>query len=109
LARYDVYPIGSSQGQVSVGGRNWELWYGYNGAMQVYSFVATSTITNYNGNIKDFFNWLASNRNYPANNQYLISMCLPFPFPEARLEKQKEEHTYTHHPQVRNKDQTVQR
>ncbi|KAK5994754.1 Endoglucanase cel12A [Cladobotryum mycophilum] len=69
----NIGPIGSSQGTVNVGGQNWELFYGYNGAMQVYSFVAPNPIDNFNNDVKNFYNWLASNRGYPINNQYLLS------------------------------------
>ncbi|KAK5993532.1 Endoglucanase-1 [Cladobotryum mycophilum] len=74
LARYGgVGPIGSSQGHVNIGGLDWELFYGYNGAMQVYSFVAPSPRNNWNGDVKNFYNWLGQNRGYPVNNQYLLS------------------------------------
>jgi xyloglucan-specific endo-beta-1,4-glucanase len=71
-----VQPIGSNQGNVNVGGRNWELWYGLNGNMKVFSFVASSPVTSYNGNLKDFFNYMANNRGFPASSQYLISKFL---------------------------------
>ncbi|KAK1756985.1 endoglucanase [Echria macrotheca] len=74
LARYGgVQPIGSSTGMVTVGGRTWELWTGYNGAMRVYSFVSPSgPIKSWSGNVKDFFNYLQSNQGYPASQQNLI-------------------------------------
>lgn len=75
LGRYgNVGPIGSSQGQVTVDGRSWELFYGLNGAMKVYSFVASSPINTYKGNVKNFFTYLASSKSYPASTQYLTSM-----------------------------------
>jgi xyloglucan-specific endo-beta-1,4-glucanase len=74
LGRFgNVYPIGTSQGNFNIGNRTWELWEGYNGKMKVYSFIAPSPINNYTGNMKDFFNWLASNKGYPASSQNLIS------------------------------------
>jgi xyloglucan-specific endo-beta-1,4-glucanase len=74
LGRFgNVYPIGTSQGTVNVGGRSWELWYGLNGAMKVYTFTPPSPINNYNGNMKDFFTYLTNNKGYPASTQYLIS------------------------------------
>ena len=69
-----MQPIGSNQGNVNIGGRNWELWYGLNGNMKVFSFVASSPVTSYNGNLKDFFNYMANNKGFPASSQYLISM-----------------------------------
>ncbi|KAL7934597.1 endo-1,4-beta-glucanase [Trichoderma chlorosporum] len=74
LAKYgDISPIGSAQGTVTVGGQSWTLWYGSNGSQQTYSFVATSTITNFNGDVKNFFNYLQQNKGFPATSQYLLS------------------------------------
>ncbi len=79
----DVVPHGSLKGSVSVGGRSWNFYVDTNGAMKVYKFVATSNIDSYNGDPKDFFNYLASNEGYPADTQNLIGMstnCLaPLP------------------------------
>jgi xyloglucan-specific endo-beta-1,4-glucanase len=69
----NVYPIGSSQGTVTVGGRQWELFYGYNGSMQVYSFVAPQQLNSWSGDVKEFFTYLQYNKNYPADSQYLIT------------------------------------
>jgi xyloglucan-specific endo-beta-1,4-glucanase len=69
----DVYPIGNQIATVNIAGQQWNLYYGYNGSMQVYSFVAPSQRNSFNGNAKDFFNYLQSNRGYPANSQYLIT------------------------------------
>ncbi|RYP74925.1 hypothetical protein DL771_002709 [Monosporascus sp. 5C6A] len=75
LGRYgDVYPIGSSVGRVSVGGYNWELFTGYNGAMRVYSFVASSPVTGFNSDLKQFFNYLSSSQGFPASSQHLITL-----------------------------------
>jgi xyloglucan-specific endo-beta-1,4-glucanase len=74
LARYgNVYPIGSSVGSVSVAGRTWDLWAGYNGAMRVYSFVPPSgTIKSFNADVKEFFNYLERNQGFPSSQQNLI-------------------------------------
>lgn len=78
LARLgDVYPIGSSTGQVNVGGRNWDLWVGDNGAMKVFSFIAPSPITSYSGDLKNFYTYITNNQGFPASSQYLISMSQP--------------------------------
>jgi xyloglucan-specific endo-beta-1,4-glucanase len=58
---------------VNINGQSWNLYYGYNGSMQVYSFVAPNQLNSFSGNAKDFFTWLANNRGYPASSQYLIS------------------------------------
>lgn len=77
LGKYgDIGPIGSSQGTVNVGGSSWTLYYGYNGAMQVYSFVAPGNLTNWNGDVKNFYNYLQNNKGYPASSQYVLSMLL---------------------------------
>ncbi|EMD68649.1 glycoside hydrolase family 12 protein [Bipolaris sorokiniana ND90Pr] len=73
LARYDVYPIGSSQGMVTIAGRTWELFYGFNGAMKVYSFIAPSPIPHFTADVKDFFTYLTEKKNYPASTQNLIT------------------------------------
>ncbi|KAL2825855.1 concanavalin A-like lectin/glucanase domain-containing protein [Aspergillus pseudoustus] len=75
LARYgDVQPIGSQIATVNVGGRAWELWNGWNGAMNVYSFVAPSPLNNFSGDIKDFWNLLVNNYGFPGSSQYLINL-----------------------------------
>jgi xyloglucan-specific endo-beta-1,4-glucanase len=68
-----IYPIGSSVGQVNVGGRTWELFDGYNGAMHVYSFVASSSVNSWSGDLMDFFRYLTQSKGFPASKQYLIS------------------------------------
>lgn len=73
LGRYsNADPIGSSTGTVNVAGRDWELHAGNNGAMKVYSFVASGTLNSFSADVKDFFNYLESNENYPASSQNLI-------------------------------------
>lgn len=76
LARYGgVDPIGSVIDSANIGGVTWQLWYGGSG-QQTYSFVASSPINSWSGDIKEFWNYLAQNHNYPASSQYLIS---PYP------------------------------
>lgn len=41
--------------------------------MKVYSFIPPSPINYFDGNAKDFFNYLANNKGFPANSQNLIS------------------------------------
>ena len=69
----DVQPIGSSVGNVNVGGRSWNLWAGMNGSMKVFSFVASSTTTSWSGDVKAFFTYLQQSQNYPASTQNLLS------------------------------------
>ncbi|KAL5360659.1 concanavalin A-like lectin/glucanase domain-containing protein [Aspergillus floccosus] len=75
LGRYgDVAPIGSQVGTADVGGTTWELWNGMNGDMNVYSFVASSPITSFSTDIKDFFTHLTDSYSFPASSQYLINL-----------------------------------
>ncbi|KEY66234.1 hypothetical protein S7711_09260 [Stachybotrys chartarum IBT 7711] len=69
----NVYPIGNQVATVNVAGQQWNLYYGYNGAMQVYSFVSPWQLNYFSGNVKDFFTYLQYNRAYPADSQYLIT------------------------------------
>lgn len=77
LARYgNVYPIGSSIGSVTVAGKTWDLWTGYNGKMRVYSFIPPSgTIKSFTADVKEFFNYLEKNHQYPSSQQNLIGEC----------------------------------
>ncbi|KAK5657238.1 hypothetical protein OQA88_3297 [Cercophora sp. LCS_1] len=73
LARYgNVYPIGQSTGWVTVAGRTWELWIGYNGGMKVFSFLPPSPIKSFSADVKVFYNHLQNTQGYPAHSQNLI-------------------------------------
>jgi xyloglucan-specific endo-beta-1,4-glucanase len=46
-----------------------------NGSMKVFSFIAANLpATNFNADIKQFYNYLQSSQGFPASSQYLISM-----------------------------------
>lgn len=49
-----VNPVGSRTGSATVAGRDWEVWTGNNGANDVLSFVAPSTITSWSFDVMDF-------------------------------------------------------
>ncbi|KAI8625018.1 endoglucanase [Xylariaceae sp. FL1651] len=68
-----VYPIGSSQGYVTVAGQSWELFVGYNGATKVFSFVAPNEIATFESDIKPFFTYITNSQGFPASQQYLIT------------------------------------
>jgi len=75
LARYgSIQPIGSQIATATVGGQTWELWYGSNGSQQTYSFVASSPIESFNGDILQFFDYLTTSQGFPASSQYLINL-----------------------------------
>lgn len=74
LATYGtLQPIGSQIDTTTIGGISWDLWYGGSG-MQTYSFVATSTVNDFSGDVIQFWQYLADNHGYPADSQYLLSM-----------------------------------
>ncbi|KAI1264323.1 endoglucanase [Xylariaceae sp. FL1019] len=68
-----ITPIGSSTGTVTVDGNTFDLWYGYNGAMQVYSFLATTEITSFDSDVKQFYDHITDNNGFPASSQYLLT------------------------------------
>lgn len=81
LHRYGgIWPITSSPTgdpieQVTIGGRRWDLYFGYNGGMQVYSFLPSdgNPIHDFSGDVKEYFNYLTSRHSFPAHNQYMLS------------------------------------
>jgi xyloglucan-specific endo-beta-1,4-glucanase len=47
---------------VTIGGKSWKLFDGYNGSMRVFSFVASSSpVTSWSGDMKLFLTHLATN------------------------------------------------
>ncbi|KAH7381383.1 concanavalin A-like lectin/glucanase domain-containing protein [Phaeosphaeria sp. MPI-PUGE-AT-0046c] len=73
-----VWPIsqaGAPIAQVTISGYKFDLYFGYNGAMKVYSFVTTtpnSPYTSFNSDVKLFVDYLVQNQQYPASTQNLI-------------------------------------
>ncbi|KAF7712596.1 Endo-1,4-beta-D-glucanase [Penicillium ucsense] len=75
LGKYGpAQPIGQQIATANVDGRNWALWYGANGSQKTYSFVASSPINSYSGDIKHFFDYLTQHQGFPASSQYLIDV-----------------------------------
>ncbi|KXG50757.1 Glycoside hydrolase, family 12 [Penicillium griseofulvum] len=75
LAKYgEVQPIGSQIGTATVGGITWELWNGANGSQKTYSFVASSPITSWSGDVKEFFDYLTEKEKYPASTQNILTV-----------------------------------
>ncbi|KZL81565.1 glycosyl hydrolase family 12 [Colletotrichum incanum] len=79
LNRYGgIWPItesttGTPIAQVQLAGYTWDLYFGYNGEMKVYSFLAASgPIYNFSADVMVFFNFLASKYAFPLSNQYLL-------------------------------------
>lgn len=76
LARYgEVQPIGSQIGTTNVSGSDWEVWNGMNEEMEVFSFVPASPVNSFDADIKEFWDYLVNSQEFPADSQYLISMC----------------------------------
>lgn len=74
-------PISSTGSEIAtptVAGTSWNLYYGLNGSMKVYSFVAASQVTNFNGDVKEFLTYLTESQGLPAS-QVSFSRTLRFP------------------------------
>lgn len=72
-----IQPIGSPVANVSIAGRNWEVWRGSNGSNNVISYVAPSPITSMSFDVMAF---VADTRNRGAitNDWYLTSIQAGF-------------------------------
>ncbi|WP_341720910.1 cellulose binding domain-containing protein [Micromonospora sp. FIMYZ51] len=73
LYRANASPAGSRQGTVTIAGTSWEVWRGYVGSWNVYSYVRTSNTTNATLNIRDFANDVVS-RGWMSSSKYLTSV-----------------------------------
>jgi xyloglucan-specific endo-beta-1,4-glucanase len=79
LGRYGgIWPIsqsGAPIASVTIAGYKFDLYFGYNGSMKVYSFLTptpNSPYTSFNADIKLFFDYLTKNQGYPETTQNLI-------------------------------------
>ncbi|CAE6413056.1 unnamed protein product [Rhizoctonia solani] len=66
-------PAGFRIATAKVGEINWELFKGRVGTWEVYSFVAPSEMTNYSGDLKQFFTYLNANEKV-SSDQYLVAV-----------------------------------
>lgn len=66
-------PLGSSVGTFASGGVTWTLYSGNNGANDVYSFVASSEVTNLSADILPFLKHLVD-AGYISDSLYLIAV-----------------------------------
>ncbi|KAF5879368.1 putative xyloglucan-specific endo-beta glucanase precursor protein [Botrytis fragariae] len=57
----------------TIAGVSWKLFSGLNGATRVYSFVASSTVNSFSGDLKTFLTYLTSSQAYPSS-QYLTTI-----------------------------------
>nr|7P1Z_A Chain A, Glycoside hydrolase [Aspergillus cervinus]7P1Z_B Chain B, Glycoside hydrolase [Aspergillus cervinus]7P1Z_C Chain C, Glycoside hydrolase [Aspergillus cervinus] len=75
LGRYgSIQPIGSQIATATIAGYTWEVWYGGSSSQWTYSYVASSPITSFSGDIIDFFHDMTNNHGFPASSQYLIDL-----------------------------------
>ncbi|TFY53452.1 hypothetical protein EVJ58_g9446 [Rhodofomes roseus] len=82
LANYNSGPISynySSAGNavpiesgLSIAGHTWDLYYGSNGYNYVYSFLPSSTISSFSGDVNLFLKYLTSEQSLPSD-QYLTT------------------------------------
>ncbi|KAH8800610.1 endoglucanase A precursor [Xylogone sp. PMI_703] len=69
-----ISSTGSPIATPSIDGQTWRLFYGLNGNMKVYSFVANSgSVSNFSGDLLNFFKYLESSQGMPSS-QYLLSI-----------------------------------
>lgn len=69
-------PISSTSSaiaSVTVAGHEWNLWYGLNGSMKVYSFVAASEVNSFDGDLLEFYTYLVSSQGF-SDAQYITSI-----------------------------------
>jgi len=59
----------------TIGGHSWKLFKGPNGSTTVFSFVASSQITNFSGDIMNFLNYLVQNQGYPSS-QWMTGIAI---------------------------------
>ena len=66
-----VGPIGSSQGNVSLGGHSWNVYKGTNGSNQVFSFLRTSNSNSGTVDVKPILSWIAHTKGWMPGNEII--------------------------------------
>ncbi|CAE6438111.1 unnamed protein product [Rhizoctonia solani] len=66
-------PAGSQVATTTIGGQSWKVFKGRVETWDVYSFVASNELTNYNADLKPFFTYLSSSHGVSLN-QYLVAL-----------------------------------
>ncbi|KAK4504735.1 hypothetical protein PRZ48_002697 [Zasmidium cellare] len=69
---YDAQGNPTPIGSATIAGTTWDVYKGPNGQMTVYSFVAPSQVTDFSGDLRQFYAWLVENDGF-EESQYLIS------------------------------------
>ena len=65
-----ISSTGSPVATTTIAGVKWSLYSGKNGNMTVYSFVASSTTTNFSGDMLDFLKYLQSNQGLSSSRNW---------------------------------------
>jgi xyloglucan-specific endo-beta-1,4-glucanase len=68
-----ISSTGSTIATPTVAGYSWKLYYGLNGSMKVYSFVASSQIMSFSGDLMAFYKYLEKSQGL-STSQYLQSI-----------------------------------
>lgn len=68
-----ISSTGSTVATPTIGGYTWDLYSGPNGDTTVYSFVASSEIESWSGDMMDFFNYLVENEGV-SDSKYITSL-----------------------------------
>ena len=71
-----AFPISSTGGTIAtptIAGHSWKLYYGLNGNIKVYSFVASSHIKSFSGDLMAFYKYLESSQGL-STSHYLQSI-----------------------------------
>lgn len=82
-----ISSTGKPIGKPTVGGTTWDLYLGPNGQMQVYSFVASSSVENFSADLVDFLKYLQENQKL-SSSQYLTHVQAgtePFSGSDAKM------------------------
>ncbi|KAI9040441.1 putative endoglucanase [Aspergillus affinis] len=82
-----ISSTGSTIAKPTVAGTTWDLYLGPNGQMQVYSFVAPSSVENFEADLVDFLKYLQESQNLPSS-QYLTHIQAgtePFSGSDAKM------------------------
>lgn len=64
-----VGPLGTSQGNVTLGGHTWSVYKGNNGANEVFSFLRTSDSSSGSVNIKPILTWIAGTKGWMSSSE----------------------------------------
>lgn len=69
-----ISSTGSPIATITLAGSSWKLYYGLNGSMKVYSFVAANgNVSSFNGDLMEFVKYLESKQGL-SSSQVLLSV-----------------------------------